>query len=74
MWLSCGSVSLLLSLIQRKTSLSRLSPMERAMVRETMRKMKRDIAMMATIPIAQVAMGNHEMRSGDPTTQGIRGR
>ncbi|MBA0761366.1 hypothetical protein Gotri_024022 [Gossypium trilobum] len=36
--------------------------MERAMVRETMRKMKRDIAMMATILIEQVAMRNHEMR------------
>ncbi|MFQ6667531.1 hypothetical protein Gotur_033514 [Gossypium turneri] len=45
-----------------------------AMVRETMKKMKRDIAMMVTIPIAQVAMGNHEMRSGDSTTQGTRGR
>ncbi|MBA0752377.1 hypothetical protein Gogos_001216, partial [Gossypium gossypioides] len=39
----------LLSLVQRKTSLSHLSPMERAMVRETMRKMKRDIAMMVIV-------------------------
>ncbi|MFQ6664452.1 hypothetical protein Gotur_031559 [Gossypium turneri] len=45
-----------------------------AMVRETMKKMKRDIAMMATVSIAQVAMGNHEMQIGDSTTQGPRGR
>ncbi|MBA0812787.1 hypothetical protein Gohar_026725 [Gossypium harknessii] len=51
-----------------------LSLMERAMVRETMRKMKRDIAMMATILIAQVAIENHKMRSGDLTTQGTRER
>ncbi|MFQ6668116.1 hypothetical protein Gotur_033890 [Gossypium turneri] len=45
-----------------------------AMVRETMKKMKRDIAMMATVPMAQVVMGNHEMQIGDSTTQGTRGR
>ncbi|MBA0555544.1 hypothetical protein Golob_025716 [Gossypium lobatum] len=44
------------------------------MVRETMKKIKRDIEMMATVPIAQVTMGNHEIRSGDSTTQGTRGR
>ncbi|MBA0849111.1 hypothetical protein Goshw_011469, partial [Gossypium schwendimanii] len=60
----------LLSLVQRKTSSSRLSPMERAMMKETMREMKRDTTMMAIVSIAQVAMGNHEMRSEDPTTQG----
>ncbi|MBA0574025.1 hypothetical protein Golob_001266 [Gossypium lobatum] len=48
--------------------------MERAMVRKTMRKMKRDIAMMATVLIALVAIGNHDMRSRDSTTQGRRGR
>ncbi|KAH1122190.1 hypothetical protein J1N35_005350 [Gossypium stocksii] len=47
--------------------------MGRAMMGETMRNIKRDIMMMTTIVVETMVMRNHEMGSGDPTTQKRRG-
>ncbi|MBA0560432.1 hypothetical protein Golob_017330 [Gossypium lobatum] len=40
----------------------------------TMRQMKRDIAIMATVVVAMVVMGNHEIGSGDNSPKENRGK
>ncbi|MBA0769762.1 hypothetical protein Gotri_018461 [Gossypium trilobum] len=66
-------VESLWNLFQEETGLNLPSPTGGAMV-GTMRQMKRDIAIMATVVVAMVVMGNHEMGSGDNNPKEKRGK